>query len=216
MALRRVLKAIERALTGQRLAVRSQHRFQFARQHRERRVLAQLIVIDKVLVAQREAKNPLPHQRLHLMLDKARIAPVGEARRKPPHQAEPAIDLPQYQRPRIRGDVAAIKAGNHRAARNRFKFKPLRRTLCRHRGIPEPQRNYCSTISFSDSRLRCTGMFEKSRLARPDLAWNDHFCFARAAAAYKIQHLGNEAGLPTLADIEALQHDLEDVRHHHL
>jgi hypothetical protein len=44
-------------------------------------------------------KNPLPHQRLHLMLDKARIAPVGEARRKPPHQAEPAIDLRQYQRP---------------------------------------------------------------------------------------------------------------------
>jgi hypothetical protein len=29
------------------------------------------------------------------MLDKARIAPVGEARRKPAHQAEPAIDLPQ-------------------------------------------------------------------------------------------------------------------------
>ena len=60
MPLRRVLKTIERALAGQRLAVRSQHRFQFARQHRERRVLAQLIVIDKVLVAQREAKNPLP------------------------------------------------------------------------------------------------------------------------------------------------------------
>ncbi len=95
MPLRRVLKTIERALAGQRLAVRSQHRFQFARQHRERRVLAQLVVIDKVLVAQREAKNPLPHQRLHLMLDKARIAPVGEARRKPAHQAEPAIDLPQ-------------------------------------------------------------------------------------------------------------------------
>ena len=51
MPLRRVLKTIERALAGQRLAVRSQHRFQFARQHRERRVLAQLIVIDKVLVS---------------------------------------------------------------------------------------------------------------------------------------------------------------------
>jgi sugar/nucleoside kinase (ribokinase family) len=43
-----------------------------------------------------------------------------------------------------------------------------------------------------------------------------HFRFARAAAAYKIQHLGNEAGLPTLADIEALRHEFEDVRHDHL
>ncbi len=31
--------------------------------------------------------------------------------------------------------------------------------------------------------------------------WEQHFQFARAASAYKIQHLGNEAGLPTLADI---------------
>jgi hypothetical protein len=43
-ARQRVLKTIERALAGQRLAVRSQRRFQFARQHRERQVLAQLIV----------------------------------------------------------------------------------------------------------------------------------------------------------------------------
>ena len=32
-----------------------------------------------------------------------------------------------------------------------------------------------------------------------DRAWG-----ARAASAYKIQHLGNEAGLPTLADIAAV------------
>ncbi len=70
--LRRVLETIGRALAGQRLAVRWQHRFQFARQHRERQVLAQLIVIEKVLVAQRQAKNPLPHQRLHPMLFRKR------------------------------------------------------------------------------------------------------------------------------------------------
>jgi sugar/nucleoside kinase (ribokinase family) len=32
--------------------------------------------------------------------------------------------------------------------------------------------------------------------------WQDHFHFARAASTHKIQHLGNEAGLPTLADVE--------------
>jgi sugar/nucleoside kinase (ribokinase family) len=47
-------------------------------------------------------------------------------------------------------------------------------------------------------------------LARPDQSWDEHFRFARAAAAYKIQHLGNEAGLPTLADIEATRREFED------
>ena len=36
------------------------------------------------------------------------------------------------------------------------------------------------------------------------MRWEEHFRFARAAAAYKIQHLGNEAGLPNLAQIAAV------------
>jgi sugar/nucleoside kinase (ribokinase family) len=40
-----------------------------------------------------------------------------------------------------------------------------------------------------------------SYLADAAKSWQEHFQFARAASAYKIQHLGNEAGLPTLADI---------------
>ena len=35
--------------------------------------------------------------------------------------------------------------------------------------------------------------------------WEQHFGFARAASTFKIQRLGNEAGLPTLADITAIQ-----------
>jgi hypothetical protein len=49
-----------------------------------------------------------------------------------------------------------------------------------------------------------------SYLARPDQSWDEHFRFARAAAAYKIQHLRNEAGLPTLADIEATRREFGD------
>jgi sugar/nucleoside kinase (ribokinase family) len=41
--------------------------------------------------------------------------------------------------------------------------------------------------------------------------WEDHFRFAQAAAAYKIQHLGNEAGLPTLADIATVRRTLAGV-----
>jgi sugar/nucleoside kinase (ribokinase family) len=40
--------------------------------------------------------------------------------------------------------------------------------------------------------------------------WEDHFHFARAASACKIQHLGNEAGLPTLDEVLATKAGFED------
>ena len=39
--------------------------------------------------------------------------------------------------------------------------------------------------------------------------WHEHFDFARAASTYKIQRLGNEAGLPSLADIEAVRQEFK-------
>jgi sugar/nucleoside kinase (ribokinase family) len=54
------------------------------------------------------------------------------------------------------------------------------------------------------------GAYVFSYLARPRQSWDEHFRFARAAAAYKIQHLGNEAGLPTLAEVEATRREFED------
>ncbi|ARP75442.1 sugar kinase [Bordetella genomosp. 6] len=48
------------------------------------------------------------------------------------------------------------------------------------------------------------GAYVWSYAARPRLPWREHFRFARAAAAYKIQHLGNEAGLPGQDDVAAV------------
>ena len=45
------------------------------------------------------------------------------------------------------------------------------------------------------------GAYVYSYLTNPLAPWDDHFRFARAASAHAIQHLGNEASLPTLADI---------------
>ncbi len=45
------------------------------------------------------------------------------------------------------------------------------------------------------------GAYVYSYLAKPELPWAAHFEFARAASAHKIQHLGNEAGLPALIDV---------------
>jgi sugar/nucleoside kinase (ribokinase family) len=46
------------------------------------------------------------------------------------------------------------------------------------------------------------GAYVYSYLANAQAGWEQHFEFARAASAHKIRHLGNEAGLPALADIE--------------
>ncbi len=51
------------------------------------------------------------------------------------------------------------------------------------------------------------GAYIASYLRNPAASWDEHFTFARAASTYKIQHLGNEAGLPTQADIEIILRD---------
>jgi len=49
------------------------------------------------------------------------------------------------------------------------------------------------------------GAYVYSYLSHPGKSWHDHFVFARAASTFKIQRLGNEAGLPTLTDIEVVK-----------
>ncbi len=51
------------------------------------------------------------------------------------------------------------------------------------------------------------GAYIYSYLADPTRKWADHFEFASAAAAFKIQHLGNEAGLPSLDDIAEVERE---------
>jgi sugar/nucleoside kinase (ribokinase family) len=55
------------------------------------------------------------------------------------------------------------------------------------------------------------GAYVYSYLTGPAKPWAEHFRFARAAAAHKIQHLGNEAGLPSLADIAAVEREFEST-----
>lgn len=51
------------------------------------------------------------------------------------------------------------------------------------------------------------GAYVYSYLADASKTWEEHFRFGRVAAAYKIQHLGNEAGLPTLTDIATVERE---------
>ena len=53
------------------------------------------------------------------------------------------------------------------------------------------------------------GAYVYSYLDNPQRRWEQHFQFAQRAATFKIQHLGNEAGLPTLADIDAVAREFD-------
>jgi len=68
--------------------------------------------------------------------------------------------------------------------------------------LPVPSQQILDTSGAGDV---FHGAYVYSYLANPDKLWEEHLRFARAAAAHKIQHLGNEAGLPTLAEIEAIR-----------
>lgn len=60
------------------------------------------------------------------------------------------------------------------------------------------------------------GAYVHSAMARPEVGWREHFAFARAASAHAVQLLGNEASLPTLADIEHMRKSLPERTPHPL
>ncbi|MCB1541924.1 MAG: sugar kinase [Rhodoblastus sp.] len=72
----------------------------------------------------------------------------------------------------------------------------------RMKSLPVPPEKVIDTSGAGDI---FHGAYVASYVERPNAPWADHFRFARAASAHKIQHLGNEAGLPTQADIEKAQ-----------
>jgi sulfofructose kinase len=64
--------------------------------------------------------------------------------------------------------------------------------------LPVPGSNIIDTSGAGDV---FHGAYLAAYLAKPEGSWADHLAFARAASAWKIQHLGNEAGLPSQANV---------------
>ena len=55
------------------------------------------------------------------------------------------------------------------------------------------------------------GAYVASYLDDPQARWSEHFRFARAASAFKVQHLGNEAGLPSREDVARMRETYEEA-----
>ena len=131
------LQPVEGAFAGQWCTILAPRR-QLAGQHRQRRVVAQLVVVNEIFVAQRNPEDALPDQRADLVLGQFRPAAVGETRGKPLDQTDRPIRRPQQQRTGIRGHAAAVKPRHHRPPRDGCKSEPIRATLCLHRVSPWP------------------------------------------------------------------------------
>lgn len=129
-----VLQPVQRRLAGHRRTVPTP-RLQLAGEQRHRRVVAQIVVIDQILIAQRQGEHPLSDQGLKPVLDQLRPPEVAETAGKAVDQADRPVRRPKQQRAGIRGDRPAIEGGFHTATFDGCKGVPIRATVCLHRGL---------------------------------------------------------------------------------
>ena len=93
LARRRMLEPVERALAGQRRTVRPS-RLELAGQDRHRRVVPQPVVVEHILIPQRQAEHPLADQRRDLVLDPLLRAPIAEAAGEPLDEPDRLVRRP--------------------------------------------------------------------------------------------------------------------------
>jgi len=130
------LQSVQRALACQWRAILAL-RFQLpGGQHCHQRVVAQLVVIVQVLVAERDPIHALSHQRANLMHYHLGHSTVREAGGKSIDHPYRAFHLTQQQCARVRCHLAGVKRGHNFPAFNRCKTKQIRVTLRLHRGTP--------------------------------------------------------------------------------
>jgi hypothetical protein len=124
---------VQRRLARRRRAVPTPRR-KLAHQNRHHRIVPKPVVIDEVLVTQRQAEHTLTDQGPHFVFHQVGPPAVPEARRKSLHQPDRPIGRPQQHRSGVRTDRPAVKRRLNSAAFHRCKSKQIRATLCRHRG----------------------------------------------------------------------------------
>ena len=147
----RVLEPVERALAGERGAVLAP-RLELASESRQHRIVAQLVVVDQILVPQRDPADALHQHGLDGVLDQLRRPAVGEAPCQAPHQPDRPICGAQQQRAGVRGHLATIEGGHHLATFDHFISEQIAATLCRHRGTPLRRIKPLSQKSYRRSR----------------------------------------------------------------
>ena len=146
--LARQFQTVQRGFAGDRSAIRAP-RFELAGQHRHHRIVAQVVVVVEILIAEREAEHALANQRGHSMLNKPGIAHVAKAAGQATNEIDRLVGRPQEQPARVRRHRPAVEFGDHRPPLNRCKLARLRATLRLHRGPSPHPRKYLSQNNLS-------------------------------------------------------------------
>ena len=81
------LQTVERRLAGHRRTILAMG-LKLAGQHRHHRIMAQLVVVVEILIAQRNPQHPLANQRLHPVLDQLLTAAIAKAPREAINQLD--------------------------------------------------------------------------------------------------------------------------------
>lgn len=102
------LQPVQRTLARQRRARRPPC-LELAAQRRQHRIVAKLVVVDQVLVAQRNPIDPLTNQRRDLVLDLPRLTVVVKALCKPINQPDRPRCPTQQQTSRVRRQPTAVE-----------------------------------------------------------------------------------------------------------
>ena len=129
-----VLQPVQRALAGERGAG-GPACFQPPQHRAEHRVVAQIVVVDHILVPERDTEDPLADQGRHVVHHPLCRPTVDEAGGKALDQIDRLVRRAQKQGPGIRTDRTAAEIRNHIAPIKACKQHRFRVTLCRHRGL---------------------------------------------------------------------------------
>ncbi len=121
---------------------------ELAGQHRHQRVVAKLIVIVQVFVAERDAEHALPDERSDRVLDEPRVSRVAETSREPSNQPQTPIGGAQQQPARVGRQRPAIELGHHRPSFDPSKNTWFCATLRLHRAASPNRRKSLSQNNF--------------------------------------------------------------------
>jgi hypothetical protein len=86
-----------------------------AAQHRQQRVVAQLLVIVELFVTQRQPIDALRQHLRQAVLDQQRRAAIVETARQPSQKVDLAVHFAQEQRPAVGRHLAGGEPGFHPA-----------------------------------------------------------------------------------------------------
>ena len=105
----------------------------------ERRIVAQRVVIDQILIAERKAEDPLAQQIDHRVCDGVGNAKIAESSGQPIAEPDRPVSRAEQHRTTVRRDRPAVENAHKFAPAGGSEVQLFLATLCRHRGASPSQ-----------------------------------------------------------------------------